>query len=104
MCVISGIRAFQPGSTIYSRHGPPKLFDGADGKYSIGDVIDGADGPSSSHASTRRVMFRTLLRGTVAVPSASVIIGNPGLSLAAAAPSSAELKKLQLGHARVQVG
>lgn len=104
ICAISGIRAFQPGSKIISRHGPPKLFDGADGQYSTGDVIDCANDTYSSHALTRRIMFRTLLRGIVAFPSASIIVGNPNLCSAAAAPSPAELKKLQLGHARVQVG
>ena len=56
----------------------------------------------SSSLSSRRNALRAMLQGAVLI-SASALVGIPGQSFAAAVPSPAELKKLQLGHSRVQV-
>ena len=84
------INAFQPATVIHSR-GVTRLH------------VTRLD-ESAPLVSSRRLLFRKLLQGTVALPAtAALILGNPGISHAAVA-SPAELKKLQLGHARVQVG
>lgn len=44
-----------------------------------------------------------MLQGMTAFSSAALIVGNPNSSRAAAVASLADLKKLQLGHSRVQV-
>ena len=48
-------------------------------------------------------MFHLTLKGAASVVSASFVVGLPTSASAAAVPSAADLKKLQQGHARVQV-
>jgi len=61
------------------------------------------DSSSMHDLSSRRVMLRSMLQGMTAFSSAALIVGNPNSSRAAAVASLADLKKLQLGHSRVQV-
>ncbi|KAL7506298.1 hypothetical protein ACHAXN_006543 [Cyclotella atomus] len=79
------MQAFQPASMILSRSGLTELH-----AFKLNDV-------------TRRdVLLRTLMKGAAAIPSAALILGNSNPSYAAAVASPEELKKLQLGHSRVQ--
>ena len=53
---------------------------------------------------SRRQLFHQAVRGTAAIAASSLIVSVPTPSMAASStPSPAELKKLQLGHSRVQV-
>lgn len=86
LSALSGSNAFQPSSTIHLKRDLTT-------PHAVND--------DSSHQPSRRVLLRNLVQGAAALPSAALILGNPSSSYAAVA-SPVELKKLQLGHSRVQ--
>jgi hypothetical protein len=80
-----GMQAFQPTSMFLSYRRLTEL-----NAFNLNKVT------------SRGELLRTLMKGAAAIPSAALILGNSNPSLAAAVASPEELKKLQLGHSRVQ--
>ncbi|KAL7526334.1 hypothetical protein ACHAXR_001432 [Thalassiosira sp. AJA248-18] len=91
LCIAPHSKSFQPSSTVLSRS-PTQASNRAQ-LYHATNAIDEEVSDVS-----RRQIFQLATKGAVA---ASVLIGMPGASLAVV-PSPADLKRLQVGHSRVQ--